>query len=1179
MQQANDLLYGILQVVGRIEQNMKGTPGQPGKGAAPAEPKSKASELSNMGASIASFKNVNPKSIKTFFSFMDQMLMTAEKSKKSSKNLSDLSISMLNLGQALPGIGLGLTSISKVKAKVIETALFNLKKLFDFIGEQGKKKGNAKSISEAFINLAKALPGLDTGIASIARIKEKTMTAALKSLSSLFAFIEDKGKPSTAKKIQKGVDIMEKVGKALKGFNVIKDIGIGFMYLGAGILTFAGSIVLSAMILRLGKPGDIFIFLGVTIVGLLVMFGALWLAKKFIKDGVSVIKDMGLGMAALALGIISFALTIRLLPLIFKNESGGSIIKGMLIMVGIIGIMALAFIALDFAEPFVKGGFKTILLMSAGLAIFAITVLGLAMVAKMLSTGMTFDKNLAKDQKDENRKAMVGGLGIFALILIGSITAFIFLDQFSTQIKKGVFMMMLMGAGLIVFSIAVMGVAMVAKMLSSGMTFDKNAEKSEKDENKKSMLRGLGIFGLILLGATAAFALLGIPGFSTMIKNGVFAMMLMGAGLIVFSIAVMAVATVSKMLSSGMVFDKNAEKSEKDASKKDMIRGLGVFALILLGATAAFTILGIPGFSLMIKNGAVTMLLMGAALLVMSNSIEKLVDVSEKLKGKDIPGNLKMLIGGTIEGFIGGLSSLSGGKKGLAGILEFMKNSTKIFAGVAVLRAMSLALSMFAFALTAFAELENMRVIESYDKEGKPIFGEKINISKVADNITTSISTFLEALLKSTEGLTRRKAIAIKQMGRALTGKRGILSAVIQFADAMKIYAQFGEANEIGYVDYDDNGKEIHKKVSAITVVDNIISTFLYFTGELFKKSEEMFGTGEQDKSWKFKGQMRRMSKALIGKNGILGAVISFAEVMKIYAEFGTNNEIGYIDYDDKGKEIRKKVSADQVVGNIIGSFVYFANKLFSDSEAEFGDGKPEKEAGITGRQKRRMNRMTNALIGEGGVLGAVMQFANILKVFSEFEKSKIPLIDEKTGKPIPGKFLSIDDIATQIVASLVLFSNKLTAGLTNAKPENAQTAIQKFSGIITELSKFSESLSALEKTSDTISNLAKAINDLSVSLNGFDTAKLSKLTAINAATIAPEGTGNAVKTSENIAATTEKINIAAKGNEVSKDNWDNIAGIIGQHVGSSLVEAMKSGQIKFEFSPSGAGKGVLTFD
>jgi hypothetical protein len=430
-----------------------------------------------------------------------------------------------------------------------------------------------------------------------------------------------------------------------------------------------------------------------------------------------------------------------------------------------------------------------------------------------------------------------------------------------------------------------------------------------------------------------------------------------------------------------------------------------------------------------------------------------------------------------LEGFLGGISALSGGKTGIAGAAEFIKNSVKIFAVVGVLMAMSLALSMFAKAVTAFAELENMRIIEGYDKDGKPIFGQKVNLTKVADNISYSISTFLTALLKSTEGLARDKAVALKKMGEALTGKRGILSAVIQFADAMKVYAQFGEANEIGYVEYDDKGNEVHKKVKATVVVDNMIGSFLYFTEKLFSKSESEFGNGE--------------------------------------------------------------------------------------------------EAGISGKQKRRMKRMSKALVGPNGILGAVVQFSEVIRLFSEFGiKNEIPMLD-KDGKPTG--VLSMDQISKNIVKALTTFSSTLAAGLENSEPEDTKKAIGKYSDIIEELSKFSESLGSLEKANDTIGDLAKSLNELSVSLDNFDTVKLSKLSSIS---ISAGGSSTEIgagsSSSEKIAAKSKAVkeSTAALG-----PDWNLISAQIGLSVGSHLVDAMKKGQMKFEFSPSSPGKGVLSFD
>ncbi len=963
MLQANELLYGILKTLGKIEANTrgKGSPG-PAAGGVGGEVKDKIGALSNLGPALLSFGKVKPKSIKAFFRFMEQFVAIGNKTKNSGKGLKNVADSLSILGRSLPELAEGMDSLGK--------------------------------------------------------IKQRQVSMALGTLQSLYEFMEEKGETRSTRKVDRAVKTFEKIAKTLKDIaKPIKDISLSFAYLGLGILAFAGSLLLTSMILRLSKPTDVLMFLGVTVLGLLVMFGMLALANRFVKTGTKTIAEMGLGMVALSLGIISFALTLHFLPKILGSESGGSIVKSLLIMVGIVAAMALMFTILSFMEPVTKKGFISILWMTAGLAVLSLAILGMAEVAKLLSQG---------------------------------------------------------------------GLSAVGK------------SKEEKDEGKRAIIGGLGMMGIIILSAIYLFEILGIPGFSTIIKSG-----------------------------------------------------------------------------------AITMMLMGGALIVMALSLKELVGVGKELAGDDIGTILTHLIGGTIDGFIGGLASLSEGKTGVQGVAAFIKNSAKIFAGVGVLMSMSLALSMFAKAVSAFAELENMRIIEGYDKDGKPIFGEKVNLTKVADNIAYSISTFLTALIESTEGLTKEKAAAIRKMGRALTGKRGILSAVIQFADAMKVYAEFGEANEIGYVDYDDKGNEIKKKVKATVVVDNMIGSFLYFTEKLFGKSESEFGDGEPEGkgiSGKQKRRMKRMSKALVGRNGILGAVIQFADAMKVYAEFGENNEIGYVEYDDKGNEIRKKVKATTVVDNIIRTFLYFSEQLFSKSESEFGDGE---EAGISGRQTRRMQKMSKALIGRHGILGAVVQFSEVVRLFSEFgEDNSIPIMDAE-GKPVmengKAKTLSMDKIAGNIVTALTTFSDTLADKLGDGEPEDAKKAIQKYSGIIEELSKFSESLDSLQKANETIADLAKSINDLSVSLDNFDQAKLSKLSAISISAGGSGATGAAAgaTTAEKIEAKTKTV----KESTTPATNWDLISAQIGTAVGAQLIDAMKKGQVKFEFSPSSPGKGILSFD
>jgi hypothetical protein len=390
-----------------------------------------------------------------------------------------------------------------------------------------------------------------------------------------------------------------------------------------------------------------------------------------------------------------------------------------------------------------------------------------------------------------------------------------------------------------------------------------------------------------------------------------------------------------------------------------------------------------------------------------------------------------------------------------------------------------------------------MRIIEGYDKEGKPIFGEKVNISKVADNISSSISTFLAALIDSTEGLTKKQDGAIRKMGRALTGRRGILSAVIQFANALKVYSQFGENNQIGYLTYDDKGNETTKYVDADIVVQNMISSFLYFTSSLFSKSEEEFGDGEQP---------------------------------------------------------------------------------------------VETEAGITGKQRRRMKRMSKALTGRHGILGAVMKFAETLKMFSDFGETKqIPILGSN-GEPT-GKTIGVDKVATNIVTTLTTFADTLATKLEKGEVKDASKALKKYDDMIDKLKKLSDSMDGLTRLSLSITELGEGIGLLATNLNKLDTTKLKDLSTVSAAylektnafatsnkRIAEKTTASGTRPTftsletvgEGTQTSTTVVN--APGKEAPPADWQNIAQQIGDAVGTRVAGALKGGVFIFEFDTTKSG-------
>ena len=959
MQTANELLYGILQVAGKIEQNTRSSskPGIMG-----GEEKSKTSLLSNLGGALQSFAKVTPKAVKNFISFMDQMLITAKKSEKSSKNLKDISQALLNMGQGLPGLTSGLTDLSKVKASNVERSVRGLHLLYDFM--------------------------------------------------------EQMGEPNKVKKVDRAIKTFDKIGKSLqKVAKPLKDISLSFIYLGVGILAFAGSLLLSGIILKVTKPTDVLLFLGMTILTITIMFTILYAAKKYVQVGIGISKDMGIGMATIALGILAFSISMILTAALLKTESPTDAL--IFLGVTVLGITSL-FIILWMANKFVKEGTKSAIEMGLGMVALAVGIFSFALILKVIP--------------------------------------------------------MILGK-------------------ESGGTI------------AKSMLLMLGI----VVGMTAMFAILSFTG--NLIKQGFISILLMSIGLAVLSFAILSLAYVSKQLMTGIT-PASASKKEKDDNKKEVLNGLGIIGLIILAAVALFLILGIPVVAGLVSLGAGVAILMAASLFIMGKSIQSLMGVAKKIGNEDIAGNLSKLIGGVLEGFIQGLAPLSGGKKGVKGIVAFMANSAKIFAGVAVLMAVSIALSMFAWAISAFAELETMKPIIGTKKDGSPIFGEKVNVVQVGRNMTLTLSTFLTELLTSTNTLTLSKAKALKKLGRVLTGKRGILSALNDFASVLKTFAQFGPKGEIGYVDMvpdgtDEDGnakfKQVPGKVKITVVAKNIADSFGTFVDEMVKHTSMFELTGDKGKA------MMKLATILMGT--------------KAYKVFGL----------------------------------------------QFGREKP-------------------------GLLEPITKFSEILNQYASFGDGRtIPILNDK-GEVI--KTVNVDTIAKNIINTLGSFSKTLGDMTVEADTERAQDNIGKFSDLMEDVAEVTESLDGLTKLNFTIKDLATSFGALTDALNKLDVTKLAKAGETGALylknTDAYKGSSERImrpsesKTSysEESVSTTPTTShgkstssTTTKSESIKTENWNLIAAQIGDQVGAQIVAAMKKGQLKFEFSPSSKGSGVLTFD
>lgn len=777
-------------------------------------------------------------------------------------------------------ISTALNSFAKVKPKARKEFISFSKEILQVVKESNKGK-DFQLFSEGLINISNALPSLVESLDELGRMKNRRVDRSLNTLRKLYDLMYELGDGGSARKVARATKLFDNLGKSLRRIaRPLKVLSSFLTYLGISFVVFAAGIVAASALLKLSSPmGVVGAVLGVVTV-LVGVVGLLALTNKFIEPGIKAVKGMGKAFAFLALGILGFTLSLLLTAAYLGTGDGfKGIGKALLVVGGVVLLMVGAFALLGFAEKFVKPGIKTtkgmglgLLILIGGVFLFAAGLVGIAAL-------------LGESQNLGGIALAMAGMGVAIAAIVGM---FWLLGKAQKTVLKGTLVALLVAVGIAAIGFSIYFLAQKAQQIAGMM--------APGEEGKTSK-----IFGIEVPPAVA---------------------------------------------------------------------GLGMIGMVFLGAVGLFALLGIPVVAGLVALGASTAILVSGSLFVLGLSVAKLVEVSAKVP-EDFSDKLGLMIGGLLEGMLKGMEVLTGGKRGVRGFAEFIKNSAKIFAITGILMTASIALSMFARALTAFAELSQMRPIIGHKDNGEPIFGQKVDISQVGTNISTSISQFLTALIDSTEGLTRRKAGAIRKMGRALTGRRGILTAVIQFADVLKTFAQFGPEGKIGFVDLvpdgvDEDGNPKFKKVASTVTIEevtgNIINSFGTFV-DLLTADTDRFSIDGRDGR-----KMKRLAEVLLGKKGrkgrekygLLQPIQAFSETLTIYAKYGADLKIPVL--DEEGN-VTSTMSVEDVAGNIVKTLSAFTDSLAS-SDIKGDTNKAVKNLKKFDDLVDRLSKISNSLDG-----------------------------------------------------------------------------------------------------------------------------------------------------------------------------------------------------------------------
>ena len=616
----------------------------------------------------------------------------------------------------------------------------------------------------------------------------------------------------------------------------------------------------------------------------------------------------------------------------------------------------------------------TTLLMAVGVSILALAG-GIALAGVLLGTP---GKPLAT-------------MMIIIGVLVGLTGAMILLGKAKSAIKPGAKVadkmgdaMKSLGIGLVVFVGSLLLISHMLK-LSPGPA---------------GMAKGVLMIVGVIAGMALVFAGLGlVKGY---IMAGTAVAGAMALGMVALALGVFAFVTVAAMM-TGMYGKGEAvnRKGEKKGQFGQMMAnigpGLGVMGIVLVSSGLLFA--GLGAISWLIIPGVIAGLFMAAGMVLFAMATKKVLKIAREVgKPEEATKTISGMVSGVIKGLIHGLSiGLMGKEVNSAKELSF-KGFMKLNKGLRMLRRISRTVSLFAKALTAFAEVDNMRVITGFDeKTGEPKFGPTVDIRGVGDTIRDTLVSFLvgddgnSGLLGATEGLRSRQGAAIGRMARALTGKRGLLTAIIQFADVLKTFAQFGPEGKIGYIDMvpdgtDEDGnakfKQVPKTVLITEVTTNITESFSQFASGL--------SAGVEGVGIKQKDNMMRLAEVLIGKKrgkiggwfsgdkpGLLEPINAFADTLMLYAKFGEDSSIPILDED--GNPTGGSISIDKIVTNIVKAISEFSTQL-SSQLAEPGE--------TVGQAQKKME----------GYMGLIEQLS-VLSVASEgLDKTAVSIMSLATS-------------------------------------------------------------------------------------------------------------------------------------------------------------------------------------